>query len=226
MARIPFIRNRNYNGITKKTVKNIQLGASAVFKNYYPKTDTYETAKAAGKILGATRGGVNIRIEMPIVQVVVDGGMNRIKGLSYIDAKNAAVSASFSMIEMTTEALAIALTAAEINENEDDAIEGYDIIEGTFDLAENDFIENITIIGCKSGADKPSIIQIFNGINEGGFTLQTSDDSSGALPVQVFGYGDVEDLIADSLKPPYRIYNPIPTAASNSVPGNNTDPEP
>lgn len=219
MARIPFIRKKNYNGITQKTVKNIQLGASAVFKNYNAATDTYASAKAAGKLLGATRGGVNLRIETTIEQLKVDGAAGRIKGLSHITTIN--VSAGFSLIEMTSEALAIALTAADIETSGEGVPTGYDVITGSYDLAEDDFIENITIIGCKSGADNPIIIQLYNGLNEDGLTLQTGDESSGELPVTIYAYNSIDELLEDEIVPPYKIFNPH---VATTTTGGSSDP--
>ena len=216
MARIPFIRRKNYNGITTETVEKLQLGASAVFKNFTIGTDTYSSAKKAGKCLGATRGGVNFRVENEIEQLEVDGAGGRVKGLGTITAINA--SAGFSLIEVSKDNLALALSAAVVTDEGDDVPTGYSKITGTYELAEEDFIENITIIGCISGTEEPVIIQLLNGFNEDGLTLQTSDDGSGVLPVTVYAYNSLEECMEDDMKPPYRIYYP------NKESGTNTDP--
>ena len=52
-----FFSKKAYSGINKDTTKHIQLDAGAFFKNFDPATDTYATAKTAGKCLGATQGG-------------------------------------------------------------------------------------------------------------------------------------------------------------------------
>lgn len=220
MARIPFIRKKNYNGITTQTTKKLQLGASAVFKNFVVGTDTYASAKTAGKCLGATRGGVNFRVENTIEQIEVDGAGGRVKGLGQIT--EIAASAAFSLVEMTAENLALSLSAAVVTDTGEEIPEGYSEITGTYELAEEDFIENITIIGCISGTDTPIIIQLLNGFNEDGLNIQTGDEGSGVLPVTVYAYNDLDEFMEDDVKPPYRIY--YPTATNNS--GTNTDPEP
>lgn len=206
MPRVPFIRKKNYNGLTTDTTKSLQLGASAVFKNYTVGTDTYTSAKTAGKCLGATRGGVNISIKTTIEQIEVDGAGGRAKGLGQITAIEA--SAAFSLVEVTEDNLALALGAAVVDDESQTLPEGYDMITGTYEFAESDFIENITIIGCISGSDKPVIVQLFNGLNEDGMTLQTGDSGSGVLPVTVYAYNSLEEFMQDDLVPPYKIYYP------------------
>lgn len=48
---------KRMTGMTEKTVEHFVLGAGVFAKNFIPGTDTYEGAKAAGKLLGATTGG-------------------------------------------------------------------------------------------------------------------------------------------------------------------------
>ena len=52
-----FFGKKTYNGITSKTTKHLQLDAGAFFMNFEVGKDTYESAKKAGKCLGATQGG-------------------------------------------------------------------------------------------------------------------------------------------------------------------------
>lgn len=224
MPRTPFIHKKNYNGITGKTVKKLQLGASAVFKNFDPATDTYASAKTAGKCLGATRGGVQIRIENTVEQIPVDGAGGRMKGLGQIT--EIAASAAFSLIEVSEETLALALGAAVIDSTSQDVPTGYDKITGTYELAEEDFIENITIIGCISGEDTPIIFQFLNAFNEDGLTLQTGDSESGVLPVTVYAYNDVDEAMEDDLVPPYNIFYPKASNSSNNNGGGSTPSTP
>ena len=48
---------KRITGFTETTMKNRQTGAGAYFKNYDIETDTFTTAVAAGKLIGATQGG-------------------------------------------------------------------------------------------------------------------------------------------------------------------------
>lgn len=48
---------KKFSGFTKSTQEHLLLNAGAYFKNYEVEKDTYDTAVAAGKLLGATRGG-------------------------------------------------------------------------------------------------------------------------------------------------------------------------
>ena len=46
-----------YSGFSAGTSNKLMLDAGAFFKNFAVGTDTYATAKAAGKLIGATQGG-------------------------------------------------------------------------------------------------------------------------------------------------------------------------
>lgn len=48
---------KRMTGMTEKTVEHFVLGAGVFAKDFIPGTDTYESAKTAGKLLGATTGG-------------------------------------------------------------------------------------------------------------------------------------------------------------------------
>ena len=48
---------KKMTGYTESTMINRQTGAGAYFKNFNVETDTFSSAVAAGKLLGATQGG-------------------------------------------------------------------------------------------------------------------------------------------------------------------------
>ena len=48
---------RKYSGFTTETAQSLLLNAGAFFKNFDPATDTFDSAVAAGKLIGATKGG-------------------------------------------------------------------------------------------------------------------------------------------------------------------------
>lgn len=48
---------KRMTGMTSQTVEHFVLGAGVFAKNFVPGTDTYESAKKTGKLLGATLGG-------------------------------------------------------------------------------------------------------------------------------------------------------------------------
>ena len=46
---------KRMTGMTEKTVEHFVLGAGVFAKDFIPGTDTYESAKTAGKLLGGRR---------------------------------------------------------------------------------------------------------------------------------------------------------------------------
>lgn len=48
---------KRLTGYTQNTMKNRQTGAGVYLKNYDIENDTFTTAVAAGKLIGATQGG-------------------------------------------------------------------------------------------------------------------------------------------------------------------------
>lgn len=64
---------KTYTGYTSDTADNLLLDAGAFFVNFEVGTDTYESAREAGKLLGATRGGGEFKAGMSVRAIEVDG---------------------------------------------------------------------------------------------------------------------------------------------------------
>lgn len=197
---------KNYNGITKKTPENLQLDAGAFFKNFDPLSDTYQSAKEAGKIIGATDGGGSFVGKPTIRQVTVDGAGTRVMGFANVDAWEGALS--FTLKEMTKDALRDALALADINPDGVDLPEGYDAIVPRMSINNSDYIQNVTWIGCLSGSDKPIMIVLNNAFNEDGITLNVQDKSESSIACTFYGYNSIEEYMNDEVKPPFTIYRP------------------
>lgn len=187
------------SGLTKKTKDNLMTGAGAYFKNFEVGTDTYESAKSAGKIIGATQGGGNFKATATIRQIEVDGAVGKVKGLEVIDEWE--TSMVMNLLETTPETLQLALGAVEVDSSSD---EKYHVIKGKNSIDDDDYIENITYIGTISGSDEPVIIQIFNALSIDGLDLKTENKKEAVLPVTVYGHYSEDDLET----PPYVIYYP------------------
>ena len=75
------IQIKTINGITQNTTKHLLLDAGAFFVGYNPATDTFESAKTAGKLLGATKGGGSFKavpkLNIRILGRISDGKSNR-----------------------------------------------------------------------------------------------------------------------------------------------------
>ncbi len=193
-----------YSGFSKNTPDRMVLDAGAFFKNFIVGKDTYATAKAAGKCLGATQKGGEFSAKPNIRRLEIDGVKTRVKGDTLLDGWESYIKATF--IEMTRDGLTRALGSADVDEN---AVEGYDKIIGRNTIIDSDYIENITWIGCLLGESKPIIIQIFNGFNENGLTMAVADKDNSKLEVQFFGNNMPEEYDSDEeIAPPFAIYRP------------------
>lgn len=204
---------RPYSGFNKKTVEHLLLDAGAFFKNFEVGKDTYVAAKAAGKCIGATSGGGEFSVVNTYRQGEFDGVRSRIKGNQFIDTTD--VSLKATVAEITEDILKMALGTADVTNN---AVDGYNKIEGRSYLVDEDYIENITWVGTLLGSDQPVIIQIFNAFNENGLTMSVADKGQASVELQFYGNLD-EDVydIADNdedVKPPYAIFYPVETTAS------------
>lgn len=188
-----------YSGYTDKTAENLLLDAGAFFANYDIETDTFDDAVTAGKLLGATRGGGQFSAVPEIRSIEIDGVKGKAKGLQVIDSW--AVKITANVLEVTLDGLAQALTSSAVDTatNQD-----YDIIKAKNEIELDDYIENITYVGKKSGTVDPVIIQVYNALNTTGLTLQTQDKGEAVIAMEFEGHYAAEEL--DS--PPFAIFYP------------------
>jgi len=189
--------NVTYNGYTADTPKNIQLDAGAYFIDFDVAVDTFASAKAAGKLLGATQGGGSFSAVPEIRTIEVDGVKGSAKGLSVIDSWE--VMMTPTMLELSPEIIANALASSTTTEEA-----FYNKIQANNYICDDDYKGNITFIGKISGTNKPVIIQILNAVSMNGISLESSDNSEGTLALEFKGHYDSTDL--DS--PPFVIYYP------------------
>jgi hypothetical protein len=188
-----------YSGYTTATPKSLLLDAGAFFKNFIVGTDTFATAVAAGKLLGATSGGGTFSAVPTIRKIEIDGIKGAAKGLESIDEWVVTLTANIK--EITKEVIQASL-AATTTDTATNAT--YDIISADNYLVLTDYIDNITWVGKLSGSNEPAIIQVYNALSTGGLTLQTADKAEATLPVTFTGHYD--DVNLDN--PPFKIYYP------------------
>lgn len=187
------------SGFNSETKEHLMTGAGAYFKNFIVGTDTYESAKAAGKLIGATQGGGEFKATPEIRQVDVDGVAGKAKGLELCDSWE--VSMNMNLLETTQDTLKLSLGIAEVDSVSNGT---YHIIKGKSSIEDSDYIDNITYIGTITGSNEPVIIQVFNALSTDGLDLKTEDKKEAVLGVTVYGHYTEDDL--DS--PPYAIYYP------------------
>lgn len=187
------------SGFNKQTKDHLLTGAGAFFKNFIVGVDTYESAKASGKLIGATQGGGEFKAVATIRQVEVDGVAGKAKGLELIDSWE--VSQNMNLLETTDETLKLALGAADIDTTSNGE---YNIISGRSELKDVDYLDNLTYIGTITGSEIPVIIQVYNALSIDGLSIKTEDKKEAVLGITVYGHYTEDDLDT----PPYKIYYP------------------
>lgn len=195
-----------FSGFTTETAKSLVLDAGAFFKNFNVENDTFETAKAAGKLLGATKDGGEFSAVPAIRQIEVDGIKGRAKGLEVIDSWDVYIKAN--VLEVKKDTLKAALCASEVDEQ---ASETHDVITAKNSIELDDYIDNITWVGTLSGSDKPVIIRVFNAINTDGLKITTKDKDQAVVAMTFYGHYTQEDLDT----PPFEILYPKLTSAED-----------
>jgi hypothetical protein len=195
-----------YTGYTAETPKSLLLDAGAFFKNFYVGTDTFTSAVAAGKLLGATQGGGNFSAIPTIRPIEIDGIPGTAKGLEMIDEWVVNLAANLKEVKKATIQAALASSAVDTSTSAD-----YDIITANTAIALTDYIDNITWVGTLSGTNEPVIIQVYNALNTNGLTLNVADKSEAVLALTFKGH--YTDTDVDT--PPFKIY--YPKAITNTV---------
>lgn len=208
--------NKNYSGYTKETPENLLLDAGAFFKNftYVPggeANDTFDAAVAAGKLIGATKGGGEFSAVPTVRQIEVDGVKGRAKGLETIDFWDVYMKAT--VLEATSGTIKDALCAASVDTSTDTK---YDVITGKPYIEMEDYIDNITWVGKLSGSEEPVIIQVYNSLSTDGLKFTVQDKNEATIPLTFYGHYSQDDLD----EPPFKVFYPkkkaIQTTASDN----------
>ena len=194
---------KKYSGFTTDTTKSLVLDAGAFFKNFEVGTDTFDSAVAAGKLLGATKGGGEFSAVPDIRQIEVDGVAGRGKGLEVINSWDVYLKAK--VLEIKESTLQAALCASVISTST--SVSDYDIIQARNNIELTDYIDNIVWVGTLSGSDDPVIIEVKNALNTDGLKLTTTDKNEAVIEMTFYGHYLQEDLN----NPPFAIYYPTTT---------------
>lgn len=190
---------KNYTGYSKDS-QAIPLGAGAFFRDFEYGVDTYETAKASGKCLGATKGGGNFSA-IPAYNYIEFDGVGKQPELSEWK-----VTLTANVAEQTQHVIMTALGAAHIETSVDGK---YDIIRAKQMLDIEDFISNLTWIGKRKDTDLPIIIQIFNAISTSGLKIDFKPSDQSVIEMtfeaSVSADGEAPD---DEKYAPFKYFSP------------------
>lgn len=167
-------------GITDKTPQRYIVDAGEVRVNYVD-------ADNPGKLLGATLDGNEFVIEPEYRDPRPDGARGKIKGLrSLIDIS---IQLTANMFEVTRETLLKGIPGAS------GGVEGnHFVITPSLDIEDEDYIDNVALIGSISGSDKGIIIILKNVLADEGITLSFADRDDVLQPIMFSAHFDPEDL--------------------------------
>lgn len=190
-----------FSGFTSGTAEKLLLDAGAFFKNFEVGTDTFESAVAAGKLIGATAGGGNFTATPTVRRIEIDGVKGNAKGLEVIDEWVVTLMANVK--EISTDVIKDALGAATV----ENGPSGYKKITANNYIELTDYLDNVVWVGKLSGSDTPVIIEVKNALSTGGLTLNMADKSEGLIATTFTGHYDADDLDT----PPFAVYYPDST---------------
>jgi len=194
---------KKYSGFTTDTSKSLLLNAGAFFKNFVVGTDTFDSAVAGGKLLGATKGGGEFSAVPSVRTIEVDGVAGRAKGLEVIDSWDVYLKAN--VLEIKKETVKAALCASIVSTST--TVPNYEIINARNSIELSDYITNIVWVGTISGSDDPVIIEVKNAINTDGLKLTVTDKNEAVIAMTFYGHYEQADLNT----PPFTLYYPTTT---------------
>ncbi len=190
---------KSYSGYTCDTAKSLLLDAGAFFKNFAVGVDTFDTALAQGKCLGATQGGGTFVATPTVRAIEIDGTKTTPKGLTRIDSWD--ISLQVNVIEITSSTLKNALGNGVV----DTSNYKYDIVTAKSLIDLDDYFDNITWVGTLSGSNEPVIIQIYNAINTEGINLTVADKAEAVISMTFKAH---QSCVSDINIQPFAIYYP------------------
>lgn len=189
--------HRLRSGLNANTKKKLVLGEGAIFKNFVVGVDTYESARAAGKLLGATQGGSTFTANATVRSLQVDGIPGAVAELEEVDTWEVSLQTTF--LEVTAENIKYSLGAATSSH-----ADGYTHITGKFGFDVADYVDNITFVGSMSGTDAPIILQIRKAAGNGQFSMNVQNGEEAKVPCTFQGKYSIETLT----DPPFDIWYP------------------
>ena len=196
-----------FSGVTSGTPKHLQLDAGAFLKNFDPTSDTWASAKAT-KLIGATAGGGSFSAVPTIRRIEVDGVKGATKGFEAIDEWEVTMTANVKEITADTIKMALATGSyAGAKSPSSTASNNYNKVTAANNIADADYLTNITWVGTLSGSALPVIIVMKNALCTNGLTLTTADKAEGVIALTFTAHYDPADL--DTV--PFEIYYPILT---------------
>lgn len=205
------------NSFTKTSSKNFLLNAAAIYTNVtYTPGEEGASGDWTGTKLGATSGGVSVKIEQTYRVIEVDGTSHmKVQGLEVLESAFATATAKVK--EFTAELVRQALNGTTRDATADEAPTGTQVVESKRYLEDDDYIKNIGIVGKLSGSDEPVIFILDNVLVTGGLEVETEDNNEAVVEQSYEAHATYEQFDADTF--PWRIYFPAQTNPTKAPAG-------
>lgn len=185
-----------YTKLPTDAFENIQLNAGILLSNFEPATATIDTAS----ILGATSGGINFTATPSYTDFGedIDNCPKNTKELKHIESIEVKMSGTF----ITMKANTAKMLAGSADIDTKDATH----IVPRADIVDSDF-QDVWWVGdysTKTGEKNGGYcaIHMMNGLNTGGFQIQSTDKAKGQFAFEFTGHFSISDVS----KVPYEVF--------------------
>lgn len=199
---------KRMTGYTEKTMTDLQTGAGAYFINFDVENDTFSSALAAGKLLGATQGGGTFTAKPTITPIEVDGVPSAAMGMEEVEGWEVTMQAN--LMEVTAANIANALGASKTSNAKNGS---YKKLQGKMYIEPEDYKKNITFLGDVKGYDQPMIIQVYNALATDGININPQDKKVSLVPTTFKGHVSPTEYEV----PPFAIFVPVQGATLNAT---------
>ena len=183
------------NGISAKTIENIQFGAGTIHKGLKYTTNTWNFDESC---VGATKGGSSLKITPSFYKIEPDGSTVAIKQFNKKIGEVATLEVNF--LELTKDLI----KSATIGQDGTSADTNFDLIESKDAIAEGDYWENIAFVG--ETADGENIIVILdNALCTSGLALDSQNNAESVGKYTFECHADANESLTTL---PWHIYYP------------------
>lgn len=183
------------NGVSAKTIENIQFGAGTIHKGLKYTTNTWNFDESC---VGATKGGSSLKITPSFYKIEPDGSTVAIKQFNKKIGEVATLEVNF--LELTKDLI----KSATIGQDGTSADTNFDLIESKDAIAEGDYWENIAFVG--ETADGENIIVILdNALCTSGLGLDSQNNAESVGKYTFECHADANESLTTL---PWHIYYP------------------
>lgn len=188
-------------GFTPESPQNFIVDSGVIVRDL-----TYDKSTGfTGTPIGATSGGTKVEIEIKKRLMEVDGAyITPVKGLEVVESFTAKMSSKLK--EFSPETIALISGGTARAATEDEAPDGYQVIEFERQVKDGDYIDSIAIYGFQRGTNKEIIVVLDNCLVTSTFGLDTKDKDEATSDLEFTAHATPEQMLVGEM--PCRIFYP------------------